>query len=458
MKLNKIGLIISREYSIRVKKKSFILTTILTPIFMAALIIVPVAISMAGSDGVENIQIVDKSGVMQKYFENTDRIEYSFLNSDTDIEQEKSVFSQHGFYALVTVSQFDETGNVSVSAYSKEPLNVEVKKDVASNVEKAVRDRKLASYNIENLDKILNDVKTKVSVNAITMSDDGTEKEDSVEIYMALAYFLSFMIYIFVFLFGNMVMRGVIEEKTNRIVEVIVSSVTPFELMLGKIVGVALVALTQFAIWILLTVGIVSVAGGMLGDKLVSATTATSQIAGMGVDTEGAPDVTAIVEAASSAGNDSAISELFGQLGNINFPYVIGCFLIYFLLGYLLYASMFAAVGSAVDNEADTQQLSLPVTIPLIIGLFIMLNTFQYPSSSLSVWASIIPFTSPMVMLARVPFGTVPAWQLLTSIVLLFLTFIGMTYLSGKIYKVGILTYGKKATFKDLYKWIKYKN
>jgi len=268
---------------------------------------------------------------------------------------------------------------------------------------------------------------------------------------MVMAYVLSFLIYMFVFLFGSMVMRGVIEEKTNRIVEVIVSSVSSFELMMGKIIGVALVALTQFAIWVLLLGGVMmgmqGVVSGKVAEKVAQTTTAISETQ-MGVHPT---DM-------SELGDLGEIASMLDQVSQINFGYIIFCFFIYFMLGYLLYAALFAAVGSAVDNEADTNQLSLPITIPLMIGLFIMLHTFQHPSSSLSVWASIIPFTSPMVMLARIPFGVVPAWQLILSIALLALTFVAMAYISAKIYKVGILTYGKKATFKDLFKWLKYKD
>ncbi|MPN14946.1 putative protein YhaP [bioreactor metagenome] len=259
-----------------------------------------------------------------------------------------------------------------------------------------------------------------------------------VEINMAISYIASFLIYMFIFMFGSMVMRGVIDEKSNRVVEVIISSVKPFELMLGKILGVGAVALLQFLIWILLTVGIVFGAQAIMG---VDLSAAGSSIPG------------AVPDGVPIAGG--AMGDIFAALAGLNYVYIVLSFLAYFLLGYLLYASMFAAVGSAVDNEADTQQLTLPVTLPLIIGLFIMIHTFRFPDSTLSFWGSMIPFTSPMVMMARVPFG-VPDWELALSIVLLLLTFLFMTFLSGKIYRVGILSYGKKATWKDLMKWLKY--
>jgi ABC-2 type transport system permease protein len=276
-----------------------------------------------------------------------------------------------------------------------------------------------------------------VPVEALTLTSDGGEKTDSVEAYMVMSYIMSFLIYMFTFMFGNMVMRGVIEEKSNRIVEVVVSSVSSFELMMGKIIGVAGVALTQFIIWIVLTLLLVMGGGLIFGADVLSGS-ATA------------------VPGAAEAG-EAVASGILGGLASLNIPYLLVFFLVYFLLGYLLYASMFAAVGSAVDNEADTGQLAMPITIPLMLGLFIMLHTFQHPSSGLSFWASIIPFTSPMVMLARLPFGVVPGWQLALSIFLLLVTFVFVTYLSAKIYRVGILMYGKKASFKDLYKWMKSK-
>lgn len=265
---------------------------------------------------------------------------------------------------------------------------------------------------------------------------------------MAMSYIMSFFIYIFVFMFGNMVMTSVIQEKSNRIVEVIVSSVKPFDLMLGKIFGVAGVAVTQFLIWVLLTVVLVFGFQAVMGPELLmGGAEQMTQMAGV--------DAEAMVAAAAAPAGP--MSDILGALSQINFPYIIGCFLIYFVLGYLLYAAMFAAVGSAVENEADTSQLTLPISLPLILGLFIMLHTFEHPESSLSFWASMIPFTSPMVMLARIPFeGAVPTWELMLSIGLLIATFLVMVYLSGKIYRVGILMYGKKASWKDLWKWIKY--
>jgi ABC-2 type transport system permease protein len=269
-----------------------------------------------------------------------------------------------------------------------------------------------------------------------------------VEIFMGISYLLSFFIYMFIFMFGSMVMRGVIEEKTNRIVEVIISSVKPFQLMLGKILGVGSVALLQFMIWILLTAGIVFGVQAAFGTDKISDTTAITQQIASGVQSD-------LTQAITEVQKDNPFDEIMSALSAVPITSILISFLLYFLLGYLLYAALFSAVGSAVDNEADTQQLILPVTLPLIIGLFIMVHTFQHPDSSLSFWGSIIPFTSPMVMMARVPFG-VPFWELALSLTLLAGTFLLMTYLSAKIYRVGILMYGKKASWKEILKWLKY--
>lgn len=438
MNLSKIGLIIGREYSIRVKKKSFILTTILTPVFMAALILIPSLIMLYKGDDQKKVMFVDRSGLVQPYFESGESVQYSFADANADIEQMKADFKDLGVDILVFVSPLDADNNVSVTTYSKEPVSLDTKSDLSRKVETAVRDYKLKAYDIVGYEDIMARVRTSVPVEALTLTEDGGEKEDSVEAYMIIAYIMSFLIYIFTFMFGNMVMRGVIEEKSNRIVEVVVSSVSSFELMMGKIIGVAGVALTQFIIWIVLTLLLVLGGGLIFGADVMSA---------------GAGDVLAAGEGIT----ENVASGILGGLASLNIPYLLIFFLVYFLLGYLLYASMFAAVGSAVDNEADTGQLAMPITIPLMLGLFIMLHTFQHPNSALSFWASIIPFTSPMVMLARLPFGVVPGWQLALSIALLLLTFILVTYISARIYRVGILMYGKKATFKDLYKWMKSK-
>lgn len=430
MNFNKIAIILGREYSVRVKKKSFILTTILTPVLLAALFIIPTVLMFVGGKDTEKVMVQDNSGIVAPYLESSSTAEYIIAPEGSTLEQLKGDFNNLDVYALVGISELDSANNVQVVAYSAEPLNVDIKSDISSKVNKAVESMKLSLYNISDLNRILAEVRSDVQITTLTLTDEG-EKEESAEIYMALSYVMSLLIYMFIFMFGNMVMRGVIEEKSGRIVEVIVSSVKSVELMIGKILGIALVALTQFFIWVVLTLVLISVAGFLMGGDIVG-TMESTDVAGMGSILKG-------------------ISE-------VRFGYVISCFIIYFVLGYLLYAGMFAAVGAAVDNEADTGQLSIPITVPLILGLFLMIPTFQNPTGQLAFWSSIIPFTSPMVMMARIPFGVVPFWELALSIILLLATALLMAVISAKIYKVGILTYGKKASFKDLWKWIKTKN
>ena len=438
---SKISVIIAREFAVRVKKKSFILTTLLTPILFAALMVVPGLIAAYSEDETaRKIAVVDNSGVVMPYMQSDEQIEFCQVMGMT-VEDLKADFDKNDYYAVVGISAMDSSKNVSVVTYSKKQLNMDLKGRISGYVEEAVEQYKLQGYGIPQLDQIMADIESDVKVNTYTLDDSGQEKVSKVEIFMVIGYIASFLIYMFIFMFGSMVMRSVIEEKTTRIIEVIVSSVKPFQIMMGKIIGVASVALTQFFIWIVFTLLIVTVAGQALGLNEAAQTMSS-------VSSE-----VPVAEITSAMQDDS--DGLLQALKDVNYVQIIGCFIIYFVLGYLLYSSMFAAVGAAVDNEADTQQLILPVTMPLIIGLFLMLHTFQYPDSALSFWGSVIPFTSPMVMMARIAYG-VPAWELALSIGVLVLTFVGMAYLSGRIYRVGILMYGKKPGWKEIWKWLKY--
>ena len=438
---SKISVIIAREFAVRVKKKSFILTTLLTPILFAALMVVPGLIATYSEEEVaRKIAVVDNSGVVMPYMQSDSQVEFCQVIGVT-VDDLKADFDKNDYYAVVGISAMDQSKNVSVVTYSKKQLNMDLKGRVAGYVEEAVEQHKLQGYGIPQLDQIMADIESDVKVNTYTLDDSGQEKVSKVEIFMVIGYIASFLIYMFIFMFGSMVMRSVIEEKTTRIIEVIVSSVKPFQIMMGKIIGVASVALTQFLIWIVFTLLIVTVAGQALGLNEAAQTMSS-------VSSE-----VPVAEITSAMQDDS--DGLLQALKDVNYVQIIGCFIIYFVLGYLLYSSMFAAVGAAVDNEADTQQLILPITMPLIVGLFLMLHTFQYPDSALSFWGSVIPFTSPMVMMARIAYG-VPMWELALSIGVLILAFVGMAYLSGRIYRVGILMYGKKPGWKEIWKWLKY--
>lgn len=438
---SKISIIIAKEFTTRVKKKSFILTTLLTPLLFAALMIIPslIAIYSGAEEGLK-VKVVDNSGVVMPYMVSDEEIIFE-QEKTKSIEELKREFDNLDIFAVVGISALDSTNNVAVETYSKKQINVELKNRIRRDVEEAVSEYKLKQYDIPNLEDIMKDLDAEVKLNTYVLDEQGEGKVSQVEIFMVIGYICSFMIYMFIFLFGNMVMRSVIDEKSNRIIEVIVSSVKPFQILMGKILGVASVAITQFLIWIVFTLLIVTVVGSAIG--LDQATSMASSV----------PSDIPMEEIQQTVESEGA--GFIQALKEINYAAIIGCFIIYFILGYLLYSSMFAAVGAAVDNEADTQQLILPITMPLIIGLFLMLHTFQYPDSALSFWGSIIPFTSPMVMMARIAYG-VPTWELLLSIGLLVVTFVFMAYLSGKIYKIGILMYGKKPGWKELYKWLKY--
>lgn len=438
---SKISIIIAREFAIGVKKKSFIFTTILTPLLFAALMVVPSLIAMySGGEEGQKIAVVDGSGIVMPYMESDD--EYIFTEvTDKSVDELKGNFDNLDYFAIVGISPMDSSKNVSVVTYSRKQMNIDVQNRISRNVEAAVEEHKLKGYGIPQLEEIMADVESDVKMSTYTLDEKGEEKASKVEIFMIIGYIGSFLIYMFIFMFGSMVMRSVIEEKTTRIIEVIVSSVKPFQIMMGKILGVASVALVQFFIWIVFTLIIVTVAGSLLGLDQAAQTMAAAS-----------PEVP--VEQITAAVQDEG-DGFIQALKDVNYAGIVACFIIYFVLGYLLYSSMFAAVGAAVDNEADTQQLVLPITMPLIIGLFMMLHTFQYPDSALSFWGSVIPFTSPMVMMARIAYG-VPAWELALSIGVLVLTFVAMAYLSGKIYRVGILMYGKKPGWKEIYKWLKY--
>ncbi len=308
------------------------------------------------------------------------------------------------------------------------------------------------TYKIENLDEIMKNVETKVSIQTIKIDESGNVKETSTGIAMALAYLSGFLMYMLVFMFGAQVMRGVIEEKTSRVVEVIVSSVKPLQLMMGKIIGIALVGLTQFLIWVFLTIAIAGVVKStVLKKENLTEITQNVTKSIMNGDQQAAVQT----QGTEMTPQMAEFSKIFNNAMNQPWGLIIICFIFYFITGYLLYASIFAAIGSAVDNETETQQFMLPVTIPIILALMVAMGTMQNPESSLSFWCSLIPLTSPVVMVARLPFG-VPYWQIAVSMVLMVVTFIAFVWMAAKIYRTGILMYGKKTSWKEMWKWLRY--
>lgn len=452
--MNKILLVIKREYLTRVKKKSFIVMTILAPILLAGLILVPAWI-MSREDTTEKKIAVVGEGAKLFYGDipSTKSLKFEYL-PETSSEMIKENYEDLGYFGFLLISPKVVYIPNAIQFYSSKQPNLEMLMYISNSMEKEIEKRKLQSYNIEDIDKIMKEVESTVKVQTILISEEGEEKQTSTGLSMGIAYVSGLLIYILTFMFGAQVMRGVIEEKTNRIVEVLISSVKPFQLMMGKILGIALVGLTQFLLWIVLTLIIVAYAQStFLPDDLpIPNNQITQSIM--------SADQNLDIEAAQGAVSIPELNELQLVLESakaINWPLILGSFIIYFLGGYLLYAALFAAIGSAVDNETDTQQFMMPITIPLLLGLFVSMAAFQNPDSSLVFWFSFIPFTSPMVMMARLPFG-VPPLELIISMVLLILTFLGTTWMAAKIYRTGILMYGKKPSYKELVKWLRYKN
>ena len=452
--MRNIGIIISREYTTRVKKKSFLITTFLVPIIFAAICILPSVIMFFAKDTGKQVAVVDQSALVMPYLVDTDDIDYEDYSSENP-DSLKAGFADLGLDAMVVISPVDTAARtVSITTYSEKPMSMTLKDAIKSKADDAMEDYRIALYDIDDLKQIMADIKSDVQMSTYTLDESGEEKITSSEVYMIISMILSMIIYMFIAMFTGMVMQSVIEEKASRVVEVLVSSVKATELMFGKIIGVACVALTQFFLWIVLTLVLVAGASAFIGfDTLAGDPAQTEQMMEMAGQMGAGVDMEAVAEAASEEGGMSAV---MSTLANINWGQMILAFVIYFVLGYLLYASFFAAIGSAVENEADTNQLQIPVTIPLMLAFFVAIYAFNAPDSQLVWWFSMIPFTSPIVMLSRIPFG-VPGWELALSIVLLVGTFVACAWLSAKIYKIGILMFGKKTTFKDLWKWLKLK-
>ena len=460
MNLHTINVIISREYLTRVKKKSFLLITFLGPIFFAAICILPSVIMFMAEDKGNKIAVVDDTHQIVQTLENTSTIEYLDYTGAC-VDSLKLQMEEKELTAVLHIPAVESLNDhLSLSLYSGKPVSVDVKTNIKNAVDDSIEDYRIRNSGVDGLQSIINEVKSNVDVSTFTL-EEGEEKITSSEVYMFISLIMSMIIYMFIAMFSGMVMTSVIEEKASRVVEVLVSSVRATELMFGKIIGVACVALTQFFLWVALTAVLVIGISSFVGfDKLMAPATMQTeqmnQMTGMmGVDQE-TLDASGMAMTMPEIPADNEMAAVMSTLASLDYGQLILAFVIYFILGYLLYASFFAAIGSAVENEADTQQLQIPVTIPLLIAFFIAFYAFNSPDSAVVFWGSMIPFTSPIVMLARIPFG-VPGWEIILSIVLLLLTFIGCAWASAKIYNIGILMFGKKTTFKELWKWLKQK-
>ncbi|MDD2960480.1 MAG: ABC transporter permease [Muribaculaceae bacterium] len=436
---SKIGIIVAREFSERVKKKSFIITTILMPVLMIALMLAPTLVILFSTVEKKEIAVIDNSSIIFKELKSDDELSFITCNMPLDSAR-KNLTDKFG---ILYIGNDVIANSNNVKLYTNESSSMTIESNITSQIEKIIETEKLKHYNIKDLDTILNDVKTSVAMQ--TFRNDGEDKDNATSSITSygISFILGFFLYMFLLLYGQMVMTSVIEEKNNRVLELMVSSVKPFDLMIGKICGVALVAVTQVIIWGIL----ISAVAGIVIPMLMPADIMTS-VAAMNAGTmpaEGMPDNIEMLQALSVVSNIGYIIQLF-------------IYLILFLVGgFLLYAAMFAAVGSAVDNIQDASQLTTPITIPIVIALVLMMTIVNDPNSQLAFWSSMIPFVSPIIMLARIPFG-IPAWEIILSLVILYISFIGMVWLTAKIYRVGIFMYGKKPTLKELYKWTRYKS
>lgn len=451
--MNKTFIIFKREYLTRVTKKSFLIMTLLMPILLGGVMVLPGYLATRENDKTEKVAVVDRSTLFLGQFKDSKSTKFKYI-PEADYNKIKDNLKNSEYYALLEIPQNILTLN-KVIVFSAKQINIEVKSHIERQLEKRIEDQKraviIARIGIPDLEKQIEDTKTQISVETIKLGDDGVGKKGSTEIAIAVGYATGFIIYMFVFIYGSMVMRGVLEEKQNRIVEVIISSVKPVQLMMGKILGLAAVGLTQFLIWILLMAGIFVGAKSMFGSDKVMQQMAQSQNQNIMMgNNQSAVQMVQNIE-------PNQFDKIVEQIEGVNFPLIIICFLIFFLLGYLLYSSMMAAVASAVDSEEDMQQFMLPITIPIFVAMVMMFNVIKNPEGSLAFWGSMIPFTSPIIMMARIPFG-VNWYEIAISMIILALSTYGMVWMAAKIYRTGILMYGKKPTWRELGKWIRYKN
>jgi ABC-2 type transport system permease protein len=446
--MNKIFIIIKREYLSRVKKRSFLILTFLTPVLIAGIYAFMIWMMLKDDTERRTIAVINESQLAEPV-KSKEFTTFQYLN-DISFEDAKAQMEEKGYYAILVIPE-NILDSKMAELFSYKQVTIEVKTEASSqirdHIEQIKRSKIIAQAGMPDLEEKLAATKTPISMKTIKFGEDGEVKQSSTEIAMGIGFVASFIIYMFILLYGLQVMRGVMEEKSNRIVEVIISSVKPFQLMMGKIVGVAMVGLTQFIMWIFLSGVIITV-----GTAIILP----------GIDMDSLQEAKTLSELPQGATSLDANQLKMAQeiLGTFDLGYIAGilsAFVFFFLGGYLLYSALFAAVGSAVDNETETQQFMIPITIPLVMALYIGFAVAKNPESSLAFWGSMIPFTSPIVMLVRIPFG-VPIWELLLSMIILIGTFLLITWIAAKIYRTGILMYGKKVSYKEIWKWLRYHN
>lgn len=435
--MNKIGLIIKREYLRRVSKKSFLVLTILMPFLIAALVFVPLWLATIKSDDIKNVAVIDATGKYTSLFQDTES--FRFINSDKSLEDYRNSPDKE-IFAFLNITDDLLQNPKAATLYSEKQIPGELSRLVNQVLRKKLEDEKLESFNIPNIKEIIAESKINFSVQTIKWSADGKEGASSAAVASIIGGIFMMVVYMFIIAYGSMVMQGVMEEKTNRIVELMISSVRPFDLMMGKIIGIAFVGLTQLFLWGIMTSALLGLGSFLMGGGIdpSSLQQGMNMQYGMGMADMG------------------KMGEILQLIDSINFVEIGIFFILYFIGGYLLYASIFAAIGSAVDQQEDTNQFMMPIMMFMVFALYAGLYSMDNPDGPLAFWCSMIPFTSPVVMMIRIAFG-VPMWELLLSVGLLFATAIGITWFSAKIYRVGILMYGKKPSIKEMIKWIKYK-
>ncbi len=438
--MSKIGLVIAQEYKNRVAKKSFLVLTILMPILFVGLIFTPIWLATLEDNDLKQVAVIDQTGKYLSVFTDNDAYKFDVIGAPLDSLRQSE--KRGDYEAIVVISKNLATSPEAVTIYSEKQINIGLKNFIQQGLNSFVEKENLRSYNIPNIQEIIDESQANVRVNTIKWSEDGSEEISSSEVAIGIGMVFTMLIYMFIFIYGAQVMSSVVQEKTSRIVEVLICSLKPFELMMGKIISIALVGLTQFGIWLILTLGLVVISGQFLGNSINPET-----ISNM----EQLSNTDTLQQTTSSLNFDSIMEMIM----SVNPFELIVYFLIYFIGGYLLYASIFAAIGSAVDNETDTQQFMLPVTIPIIFAIYAAIYGAQNPDGPLAFWCSMIPFTSPIVMMVRLPFG-VPMWEKILSISILMASFIATTWMSAKIYRTGILMYGKKPSWKEMWKWLNY--
>lgn len=436
--MNHLSLIIKREYLTKIKNKSFIIMTFLSPLIMIALISIVAYLSQLNNDKKRTISILDESGLFSEIFKNTGNTTYNYISNST-VREAKAFVKEKEQYGLLYISNGDlETVSKSVRFYSEDSPSLTIMSGLENKIERKLREEKLISNGLD-IKQIEN---SRVNVSVAQESFEG-QKSSKIDNILKLAFggITGYLLFMFIIIYGNMIMRSVIEEKTSRIIEVIISSVKPIQLMMGKIIGTSLAGVTQFAIWIILLGVLSTILSIVFNIDLMSVQTPQQEVVQQAMDNPVLQD---------------EITLALQSFQNLPLANLIIAFLLFFIGGYLLYSSLYAAVGAAVDNETDTQQFMLPILMPLILAVYVgVFTVIDDPHGTVSTIFSFVPFTSPVVMLMRIPFG-VPIWQQIVSLIILIGTFTSTVWFAAKIYRVGILMYGKKASYKELFKWLKY--